>query len=186
MIRIPLVGLVAALLLAACGSGSDEPADSEPTTSRPSTITMTAQPGATPASTDFSLGEEAKLDDLTAEVLEYKKDVEPRGANDAGFRMDAGLIRMCNDIVTELDDPLTVFTGRNWQLRDDDDGSYEQSNLTYRQGPAPVFPSEREVKVGDCIKGWVVWSVPEDAEMVQVAFVRDGVDVGLWSLDQAQ
>jgi hypothetical protein len=154
MVRTAIVAATAAVVLAGC-PGDDEP----------------PEPG---------LGRSVDLDDLTAEVLEYRRDAEPRAANLPGSRMDAALVRMCNDAVG-ADDAPGLFSAYAWTARDEDERSYDATSTTFRGSPSPLFPIAARVAVGDCVEGWVVWDVPADATIVRIVFVRDSADAATWS-----
>ncbi|MET0952622.1 MAG: hypothetical protein ABWX57_04995 [Aeromicrobium sp.] len=154
MIRTALVVAAATIALAGC-TGDDGPPE-------------------------LGLGRGVDLDDLTAAVLQYQRDAEPRTANLPGSRMDAALVRMCNEAVDAGEAP-DVFSAYAWTARDDDGRSYDPTSTTFQQSPSPLLPTETQVAMGDCVQGWVIWDVPADTTVVGIAFARDSGEAATWS-----
>lgn len=187
MKRIALL-VVIGLALAAAASGvtyllvrPDTPRDEPAVTSPAETETEPADEG--PAAVD--LGTEMDFEILKANVEEYRSSVPPAETADAGMRWDAVLVKMCN-VDVEADLSSTMFTSAFWQLRDDDDGSYEPTSITYQQFPAPEYPYDRTLAVDACSKGWIVFPVPADATIKSAVWSPGGEDKLVWSIPEKE
>jgi DMSO/TMAO reductase YedYZ molybdopterin-dependent catalytic subunit len=152
MIRTAVIAAIA-VVLAGC-TGDDQPVERE-------------------------IGQRADLHDLSVEIAQYRRDVEPRSANLPGSRMDAALVQMCNAAVAP-DDAADVFSSLAWTARDGD-RSYDPTSTTFTQSPAPPLPQGTSLARGRCVEGWVVWDVPVEATIVSIAFKRDSADAATWS-----
>lgn len=183
MIRSTLAAAIALACLSSCGSSDDGGKESPLPESKPTELVITPAPGMAGGEnrTDYALGELGDLGDFTAEVLKFQKNVEPRTSNEPGMRMDAALVKMCNSSVLPDDFPEEVFSALSWQLHDGDDGTYDSSNVRYRQSPKPEFPFEKRLAIGKCVRGWVVFDIPTEVSATKIALVRDAADEATWA-----
>ncbi|EFQ84758.1 hypothetical protein HMPREF0063_10099 [Aeromicrobium marinum DSM 15272] len=177
--------LVALTLLVCVACGDGDSASSE-TTSTPSptgpveierpSSQVDPEPSPTPVGTEITLG------GARAAVLEYQTSVPPAEVAEPGQRWDAALVSSCNDAVTETEATTVAFNERAWQLRDGAGGRYEASTVKYRQFPVPVYPSDINLQIGDCVQGWIVFPVAADAQIESVVWSVDGEDLSTWTL----
>lgn len=87
-------------------------------------------------------------------------------------------VRTCVDTAST---PLLV-SWSEWSLFDEESGRYPPSNLTYGQFPTPEYPfTSGTVNVGDCVRGWVLFGVADDAVIDRVRFTPNGSVDGTWS-----
>lgn len=103
-------------------------------------------------------------------------------APSSGGHWAAADVRTCVDTASM---PLSV-SWSEWSLFDEESGRYPSSNLTYGQFPTPEYPFTSEtVNVGDCVRGWVLFGVADDAMIDRVRFTPNGSINGTWSTEGA-
>ena len=69
----------------------------------------------------------------------------------------------------------TFDNNSSWVLVDKNDGNYEPSSIGYDQFPSPKFPfGDMTVTNGQCVRGWIVYSVPVGTPLVNVAYMPYG------------
>lgn len=183
MIRTVSALSLAAVLLAACGSGGSDSSKTPPekTAAAPAATSApvpTTSAPTTPAVTTYQLKKELKADVLTASVLEYKMGFDAIGPD---TRSDAILVRMCN-IGLSAEDSEFILSSITWSLLDDDEGRFSDIYSTSGPGnPQPAFP-EAKVPAGKCVKGWILMSLPTETNIVSAAFAPNDEDLGYWDL----
>jgi hypothetical protein len=166
-----LVGVC--LLVTSCSgpvtSSTPEPAATVTVTAT-ATATVTATPS--PEQSDVSdrelvaLGEKWTGEYTTTQALEYRRNISAYGA-EQGSRWDAVLVKSCvnEDAPTDADSEGVTFSWSPWTLQDGDSGRYPASSSTYENFPKPEFPfaGDETFRRGDCVKGWIVFSIPGGA-----------------------
>ncbi|RYJ07251.1 MAG: hypothetical protein EON52_02210 [Actinomycetales bacterium] len=179
-LRFVAVGLTAGLVLAGCGGGADEAEQADPTpTPEPS---ATSEPPAGP--TEANVGDELDFDGLIRITVEdYKADIPNDDDVEAGQRVDAVLYRICNESFDDSDG-ATLTNPFNYNLADDDDGSYDILDLTPSPAPQPQLDSFKAINQGSCVKGWLAYDLPEDTTVTAVTFGDDSGIQALWKVSR--
>lgn len=182
-----------AIALGGCTASTPEsapvPTVTATVTTEPTMTATTATPTPTP---DPEVGTE--LDTAgggTAAVLAYEQPAatDAPQPDDSGY--PAGLVwgaldvRVCvpdrppsevypdEDFAAE-DDGYTVST-QPWALTYEDGSVVASSHTLYTQFPQPEYPDGLPVGLGQCVRGWIVFPVPEDAAPVGVQYALYGV-----------
>lgn len=175
--RMTIALLVTPLGLAACGGGGSEPAAGETVTV---TATVTADPSpdasaeTTPAAPNvgdlaLKVGDWREGTGVRTRVIEVRQPGQGRMPDYLDGEADAVgatvLIRSCvregseSAVVSSID-----FTGR-----DKDGAVYENASSSWDVWPPlPQYPTEREVRAGQCVQGWVLISTPENTRVTTI------------------
>lgn len=175
-VRLGVVGLVAGLSLVGCGGGTE--GDAEQPESSPEAAETTETPA---GPTEANVGDELDFDgQIRITVEEYKKDIPDDDSVEDGQRLDAVLYRICNETFDDTDGTLT--NPFNYNLLDDDDGSYDIFDLTPTPAPQPQLETFKAINQGSCVKGWLAYDLPEDTNVTVVAFGDSGGTQATWSV----
>lgn len=174
--RMRLMSLVLLLpTLVACSGGG------EPAAAPTETVTVIAEPTATTepavAAKSARLRTQQSTHYGSTAVLEFDRTVDSdlRALDALGHERWAGvLVRTCLD---RSEEP-TPFGWTAWSLRDAEGGLYpSMAGMAGAQFPQPTYPnvaaqgdSTTDTQPGDCVKGWVVFAVPRNAEFSEVIY----------------
>ncbi|MBF6291783.1 hypothetical protein IU454_07885 [Nocardia farcinica] len=70
-----------------------------------------------------------------------------------------------------------------WTAVDADYGSYPSSSLSYPSFPRPLYPiSEGPVAVGDCVRGYVVFPVPDGVTVTRIKYAPAAGVAATWTV----
>ncbi|WUT01746.1 hypothetical protein OHA46_33865 (plasmid) [Streptomyces sp. NBC_00708] len=169
--------LAAGLLLAAltaCGGGDDDKPTAAPTTET-KTAPSPSAPAPEPTPTAMALGDVLHWEDVandisgTSSVLSYKQGVKSAGDADdevgaAGYEWAALELKVCSSKGT------FPTSSSPWVLAYDDGGRVEASSSIYDDFPRPHYPVEATLTAGKCIRGYVVYPVPDDDRPASVIY----------------
>jgi hypothetical protein len=167
------LGLVV-LLVTACGTsahGTGAPgAGSSPTASLP--------PGMR------APGQSAQADNgqVTATMYEYRQPVAtngpPAGPSASGWA--AADVQVCVLSSSIFD----VSVSRDpWQVRTQDGRVVSATLLSDNRFPQPSYPTEhRRLRPGECLRGWVVFPVPDTTSPTAVEYAPPGGQATAWTV----
>ncbi|WP_066945051.1 hypothetical protein [Streptomyces lushanensis] len=177
--RTTAAAVTTALLLTALTACSDSGSDTaQPAETTPAAETTTEEPTPTPAApltigTPYAWEDTANGLQGTSTVLGYEQGVrsvasasEEIGA--AGYEWAALELKVCSDAGSF---PVTTTP---WTLAYADGARIEPSS-TYDDFPKPEFPFDATVTAGKCIRGKVVYPVPDDSRPESVVYAPEGL-----------
>jgi hypothetical protein len=177
--------MLAVVAVVAVGCSSTEDTSAAPTTKAAATTTRPASPSSTSnANAPMPAGEEITLGGdnggLTARVTMFSvtQEVAPQAP-----RPTSGGHWAAIDVQTCVDASTTPFTvsWNNWAVADAKNGNYPASNLTYGQFPKPIYPfSSQPVAVGDCVRGAILFPVPDGVTVTKVKYTPNPRIVATW------
>jgi hypothetical protein len=162
--------LAACLLLAGtvgCSSGDD----SKPAVSKASesgSASPTPSPTPTPSQETYRLGDTVDIDaggkEFSAAALTYKDTnvPTPEGILNEGQKFAAVEVKVCN----KGTDPLEVGPFA-WSLAYPDGARVEPIHVSGGGLPQPVYPLEAKVRGGDCVRGHILYEVPEKSDRAE-------------------
>lgn len=142
------------------------PATAEPATQPPPSPVA---PSAAPPPTALEFGETDRWTfdgtDVTLTVLDFDPDRPSVGAQ-PGERYAAADVKQCGGVPDYS----------SWSVADTDSGVYEATSTTYQDFPKPEFPfaADHLLSPGQCVHGWVMFPVAEDARIAAVTFSGGG------------
>ncbi|MEJ8670312.1 MULTISPECIES: DUF4352 domain-containing protein [unclassified Streptomyces] len=156
------VCLLLAGLTASCSSNDTD----EPTVAKAS---VTESAGPTPSPTPSPRQETYKLGDIvdisaggndfSAATLTYKNQgvTSPPGLLQEGQKFATVQVKVCN----RSDEPIEVspFT---WSLAYEDGARVEPTHVSGGGLPQPAYPLDAKVRGGDCVRGYILFEVPEE------------------------
>jgi hypothetical protein len=173
--------LAAALLLAGLTAGCS--GDSKESTVAKASDTPSASsspsPSPTPSETEetFHFGDTVDIsaDSLTfsASVLAYK-DTGISAAQEVlqpGQKWAAAEVKVCNT----GDEPFAV-SPFVWSLAYEDGARVEATHMSGGEFPRPLYPLDARVKGGDCVRGNILFEVPEEGRAERVLYSPEGLD----------
>lgn len=174
------VAVIAAGLLAAgaagCSNGDDDAA-----TPQTSTPTAPASGPREPA----NLGSELTFPSDSGHVVKVAVlNFDDAAAPDAspppsGSHWTAAEVRTC---VESGPTPVNV-DWTPWTASDTTDGRYPSSSVTYNQFPLPQYPfSSEQLNVGECVRGWIVFPVADDATIDRIRYAPSAAIGATWSV----
>jgi hypothetical protein len=168
---------------AACGSPAPSSITSPPAVARasatPASTTATPTAPAPPAPTVHPLGATVAIGDGYAKVTVYAyKQPVATGApkpDQADYGYGAADVKVCN--VTGG----STVSNLPWTLTYPDSTTASPSSLEYRQFPLPEYPfGDTPLNVGQCIRGWIVFVVPEARRPATVHYALDDGTIVDW------
>lgn len=133
----------------------------------------------------------------TAAVLAYVQPVADSGPqpHDAGYPeglvWGAADVRVCvpdvppsevfeDEQVPEAEDRWFVSTAP-WSLLYEDGSLVTSSNTGYSSFPQPEYPwGDQPVSLGQCVRGWIVFPVPDDTSPIGVQYAPSGTAPVTW------
>jgi hypothetical protein len=178
--RRTTTALLAAALLAgitACSSSSDDKPAVSKATNTPSARDSKPSPSPSPSEETFRFGDTADISsggfEFSASVLAYK-DRGIAGALEIlqeGNKWAAAEVKVCNT----SDDTFSVspFT---WSLAYADGARVEATHMSGGEFPQPLYPVEAKVKGGDCVRGNILFEVPESGRAERVLYNPQDLD----------
>ncbi|MGP3684142.1 hypothetical protein ACTVZO_05410 [Streptomyces sp. IBSNAI002] len=164
----------AVLLLAAtaCNSTTNTPAAPSTPAAPASSASTSPTPSPTPEA-PRALGTTISNDDAdsgaTVTVLGYEQGIKASTTADeefgtSGYVWAAIEIKVCST-------KGTVGVTRNpWVLAYTDGARVQPSGVTYGDFPKPEYPSEADIKAGDCIRGKTVFAVPGNQRPAKILY----------------
>jgi hypothetical protein len=183
------VGTVLALsaaLLAGCGFSRSATEHVEPTsTVRPPETTSAAASSTSTANAPMPPGSEIVIGGdggaISARVTVYSvtQDAAPAAPKPPGGGHWASA-----DVKTCLDKANAGFTVSwdVWSVADANYGNYKAADLTYNQFPRPLYPFfEEPVSVGDCVRGSILFPVPDGVTVTRVKYAPNKNVAAVWS-----
>lgn len=172
--RAGLVAVVAAVaLVSGCQSTASTPAASgetpTPTRSQPGTSTPAPTPTVPTLGHEYS--KSGRYADARITALSYETDVYP--SEREGYETAALEARVCIDKLTaEFGGDAMSISWQPWTLRFDG-GFIIESAGSYLsdQMPGPMYPIGRQIREGECARGWIPFEVPEDSAPQRVTYM---------------
>ena len=175
------------------GSASPAPSDSgspsgtpsvtgslDPSASPSGSMSGSASPGATESGSAGEFRAPGEVLDLGGEVTTTVLD--SKRAKVAGHRGNQVLVmvKTCNVAAASG----IELTWDNWVLLGPDSEEYPASTTKGSAEPSPVYPNGdgRLYKPGQCAKGYIVFDVPNGAQLSGVRFMNGNGDSGQWRL----
>ena len=177
------MAVCAALMLGtgACSTGKGSSSTEQaPTATK--TVTVTAAPTPTQSTEGgvFKLGETSKAykwGNVTA--LDVDQRVPVSDAKLPGAKTWMGiLVKTC--VTAKVGKKPTTLGWGAWTVADKDGGQYDAFAWTGTEYPQPVYPMDRAVPVGQCVKGWIVFNKPAGIRPVSATYGPSGADPVVW------
>lgn len=174
------VTVALAFALTACGNSNDD-SDGKPAVSK-ATDTPTTSPTPTPSPSEqqleFQVGDTANVEGqdgkFTVAALTYR---------DSGIRSDIPGLLQDGQKWALLDAKVCNHTGQTvpaspfpWSLAYADGTRVESTAITGTDLPGPMYPEETKLKDGDCVRGNIVFEVPEEGRPERVVYAPDVLD----------
>lgn len=194
------LGVMAAFLLplvAACSEASPEAEPSDPVTvtvtpwmptPTPVDVESPEEPSAAPTgpvqpnvgSSALKVGEWREGLQARTIVTQVKKPGEVKAPTYLeASEVEDTLLVMAKTCVRDGADPQFVSPS-DFVALDQDSGEYGPAGITWTDWPPrPQYPT-REVRPGQCVKGWSLLAVPEATKIVAIAGVADGQMFAEW------
>lgn len=184
-LALPAVALLAFALTSCAGT----PADPVTVTV---TETVTAEPEPEPeqdetaaeeveAPTTFAVGQTQTMDDGWT-VTVYAVDTDPApnapAPESAGTKWTAADVETCNS-----DSTGASVSSSPWNIVDTANRQFEPSSVGYQQFPEPSYGwGDVPIAPGECIRGWIVFTVAQDAQLTTVKYQPSGLEPMLWAI----
>ncbi|WP_406156947.1 DUF4352 domain-containing protein [Streptomyces canus] len=177
--RAATILLTAAVLLTgatACSSSDDDkPAVSKASTTQADETSPSPSP--TPSPEKLKVGDTASISTsdakFTATVLKYQ-DKGIKGVPEmlsAGQKWAALEVKVCNTGTDGFGiSPLV------WSLAYADGARIEAAGMNAGELPQPLYPMDAKVKVGDCVRGYIAFQVPQAGRPERVLYSPDSLD----------
>lgn len=162
-----------ALLAASCSAGAAQP---HPTV----TVTVTASP-ASPADTapaSRKLGAQVPFDDAdstgSAAVLKFQQPLPSRFPPErAGYEYAGIEVRRCFKTITASEGIAVGWSP--WTLTYKNGNVVEPpSSWSADHFSVQLYPRDRPVRAGQCIRGWIPYEVPKRKRPATVAYILSG------------
>ncbi|MGI5406633.1 DUF4352 domain-containing protein [Streptomyces chartreusis] len=157
--------ITAALLLTGlavgCSSGADEPAVSK-ATDTPSTASSSPSPSPSPSPETYKLGDTVNINadgkKFSGTALTYKDTnvPTPEGILNEGQKFATVEVKVCNRGSKTLG--VSPFA---WSLAYSDGARMEPMHVSGGGLPQPLYPLEAKVRDSDCVRGHILFEVPE-------------------------
>jgi len=181
--RRTILPAAACLLLTAgaavgCSSDSDDdkPAVSK-ATNTPTTAATSTSPSPSPSPETYKLGDTSEIKspeaDFTAAVLAFTDngiDGSP-GLVPAGQKLVAVEAKVCNKGTEGFG--VSPFV---WSLAYADGARVEATHISGGDLPQPLYPLDAKVRVGDCVRGNILFQVPKEGRPERVLYSPDLLD----------
>jgi hypothetical protein len=190
------IALVAVTVLGLAGCSSSTPAAKSaappnsatttpviPTTTEPPSPTVTAPPVDAP----IALSKWFAGTNVKTRVIQVKQSVSsPYSDIKASQRWYAALVQTCVTSIPADNGGSNAlsFSWGPWSVNDADGGHYEASSSTWEDFPKPEYPfgGETGFTVGECAKGWVMFSVLKSTKVTLIRYSNDSGDLGRWKV----
>jgi hypothetical protein len=175
--KLALTSLLLCVLATGCGGAQGGEPASAPTVT--ATATVTATPS-TPAG-ELRLGQTAQYKWGNVTALQTKRSIAPDKTLPGSKTWMGVLVKTC---VTAKKKGKQVTLGWGpWTVADRQDGQYEAFAWTgVTAYPSPVYPMDRAVPVGQCVKGWIVFNKPGRVQPIKATYAPSGDDAVVWRL----
>jgi len=188
------IAIAAALVVAAGAAGvayastrdtrADTPSASSATPSAAAPATTAAAVAETTPPPALRLGKTATVSDgegpalVTATALAYRQPVAkgaPRPDDQPGYVWGAADVKVCMKI------PDQTVSRWTWVLMYADGAVIEPSSTGYVHFPNPAYPwDDQPVRVGRCVRGWIVFPVPSGERPASIQYQPDGYEPIEW------
>jgi len=173
--------LAAILLLAGAAAGCSSDSDDKPTVSKatntPSANTSSPTPTPSPSPETYKLGDTSEIKspeaDFAAAALAFTDngiDGSP-GLVPAGQKLVAVEAKVCNKGTEGFG--VSPFV---WSLAYADGARVEATHISGGDLPQPLYPLDAKVRVGDCVRGNILFQVPEEGRPERVLYSPEVVD----------
>ncbi|MFE5675095.1 hypothetical protein ACFQ7B_07605 [Streptomyces erythrochromogenes] len=173
-------------LFAATGCGTDaSTASKAPSPSATAAAAPTSSPSPSPTPTPdpvFTVGHAWAFEGTigaeqvtgNAAVLGYRHKVRSVGsaADESGT---AGYVWAALDVKVCSDNGTFVATDQPWTLTYADGARIAPSSTTFDDFPKPAFPFETTLTAGKCVKGNIVFAVPDNPRPSTAAYAPNGL-----------
>jgi hypothetical protein len=170
-----LLALSLALIVAGCSTNTARPASQTTSAAQPAPTTVENSPkNPAPLGTTLSFSGDRFTGDkdlqIDVTVFGFAHNVAPNAALPSGGGHWVGAdVQTCLKKTYEYKN-FTV-SSKDWSVTDSKDGPYDSSDATDPDFPMPRYPVDNEpVAVGECTRGWVLFLVAADADVVLVKF----------------
>lgn len=168
---VPLA-LLAALAAGCSGSNAVATAPLEQPSSTTSP-TPSPSPAAVGATQEGS-GEGSAVKTTVLRVRQPLRAVVPDLPERAGYEYIGLEVRMCV-VTTANSEPTTVSWGP-WSIAFADDTVAEAlSSWSAEWWSVPLYPQERVVRPGSCVRGWIPFEVPKGSKPTMVTYQPSGI-----------
>jgi hypothetical protein len=171
---------IAALTLTLAGCAAKAPAKVAAPSPSPSPSPSPVTPG------DLTLGQVFTWPDKHGRVTVHAyqqptaKDSPP--PDQAGTEWGGLDVEVCVDALSPEGKPISVSQDP-WALFLANNGLLESSSSRYGSFPVPAYPmGGKEVPVGRCVRGWIVFVVPIGQRPVRAEYAPSGINPVSWSL----
>lgn len=172
---------VLALTLTACGDSDDgKPAVTKATDTPTTSPTPTPTPTPSPSQQEleFQVGDTADVEGtdgkFTVAALTYRDTgihSSIPGLLEDGQKWALVEAKVCNHTGQTV--PATPYP---WSLAYEDGSRVESTAITGTDLPGPLYPEETKLKDGDCVRGNIVFQVPEEGQPERVVYAPDVLD----------
>jgi hypothetical protein len=165
--------VLAAALLAGCGS-SGEAASKSATPSSPSSSASPTPFAPNVGATALSIGQTRDGKAFRTTVYEVKQHVKaPTFAPpEPGNKWVIARAKMCSRNTS----PETAFSTdwTDYVIMDDNDGQYDASGVSWGTWPPlPQYPRDRKIAPGTCVTGWMLFTAPRSVKITKIG-LTDG------------
>jgi hypothetical protein len=116
---------------------------------------------------------------VSAKVFAFQQPVRSSGEADPGTVFAALDAELC--VNRSPSGRAVSLTNEGWRLEFADGTRAQPVETTYADFPKPAYPFQQTVAVGRCLRGWIVFSVPDKARP-DVAVYGPDVQTGRWKL----
>ncbi|CCH77742.1 exported hypothetical protein [Nostocoides japonicum T1-X7] len=170
MIRRICLGGGALLLLAGCAGTSTPAATVTVTQTVTATVTTTASSSTTPdKDSELKLGQTLHGDGVDVTVTQFKAKVPmPQDQRTSG-QLSAAMVKSC----LHVDVASSSFSWTHWNVAASDSSQYPSSGTTWGTWPGPMYPVEKKLKPGDCVKGWIYFDTEPGVKIARIEYSTD-------------
>ena len=168
--RLLVVAAACLVALAACGDGSKPKPSAERTTGKPKS--PAGRPSAGPP---VAFGQKTTLGGtVEATTLSYKQPSVTGGpaAGPSGYTWGSADVQVCT--LASAKSRVNV-NWKAWSLRYEDNSVVPASEKNDDAFPRPQYPfADHVVAPGQCVRGWITFSVPSDQNPTAVEYAPQG------------
>jgi hypothetical protein len=177
---VRLCGLVGALVLAGCASAGCVSAGSADAAPASHPAPAPSIPSIQPVTHALGTTVDADHSFIEVTVYAYQQPVG-KGApapNSGGYTWAAADVQTCGSNSSIFS---ASVSGLSWALIYSDNTEVDPARVSYPQFPKPLYPTTQyRLKPGECLRGWVVFPVPESGKPVVVRFAPYGAPPVDW------
>ncbi|WP_026412730.1 hypothetical protein [Actinomadura oligospora] len=173
-VRIAAAFTVLGLALTACSNPLAPKA--EPSPPKPQETATTPAPPSTPAALQLGTPGTAATPYIAASVtaLTYRQPLPGRHLPRMGFEWAGAEVETCVKRSTATRATVAV---QSWSLRLPDGSTVQPEEPLATNYEVPLYPiTPRDVRAGDCVRGWAVFEVPGKARATAIVFKATNPD----------